>query len=250
MPDLLHPPDKQSLEVADSWHTNQLADMALPEVGARVLISQHRATVRYVGPVVGQKGVWVGVEWDDPSRGKHDGSTGGNKYFDCRSGPTAGSFIRAEKVPVGTSLIDALRIRYTNQRAEGQNICSDGEVYLVTASNRKVKVHVVGEDKVTERQSQTHLLTSARLVAAGISSPVSTKSPLSTGCINALPHRHYCIAKSLAQDSLAPLMPTTITQLWVFQHDHMISASIMSRHTCTFAVGMLRASWLTCSTTS
>ena len=56
------------------------------------------ACPRYIGPVKGQEGTWVGVEWDDASRGKHDGSTGGVKYFSCESGDNAGSFIRAEKV--------------------------------------------------------------------------------------------------------------------------------------------------------
>lgn len=53
---------------------------------------------RYLGPVKGQEGTWVGVEWDDATRGKHDGSTGGIKYFTCQSGGTSGSFVRMEKV--------------------------------------------------------------------------------------------------------------------------------------------------------
>ena len=53
---------------------------------------------RYIGPVKGQEGTWVGVEWDDATRGKHDGSTGGVQYFSCVSGTTSGSFVRLEKV--------------------------------------------------------------------------------------------------------------------------------------------------------
>ena len=52
-------------------------------VGFRLQIGRDRATVRYVGPVNGQVGEWVGLEWDDPTRGKHDGSTGGKQYFVC-----------------------------------------------------------------------------------------------------------------------------------------------------------------------
>lgn len=29
-------------------------------------------------------GIWVGVEWDDPTRGKHDGTKEGVRYFTCR----------------------------------------------------------------------------------------------------------------------------------------------------------------------
>ena len=37
--------------------------------------------VRYVGEVDGQRGQWVGVEWDDSTRGAHDGAVGGRRYF-------------------------------------------------------------------------------------------------------------------------------------------------------------------------
>ena len=43
--------------------------------------------MRYVGPVEGTKGDWLGVEWDDPNRGKHDGSHSGVRYVECRFGP-------------------------------------------------------------------------------------------------------------------------------------------------------------------
>ena len=29
-------------------------------------------------------GEWYGIEWDDPDRGKHDGTHEGVKYFECR----------------------------------------------------------------------------------------------------------------------------------------------------------------------
>ncbi len=52
-------------------------------VGSRLQIGRDRASIRYVGPIEGQVGDWVGLEWDDPARGKHDGSTGGRQYFTC-----------------------------------------------------------------------------------------------------------------------------------------------------------------------
>lgn len=83
-----------------------------PQPGCRVQILKDRATVRYIGTVRGQEGTWVGVEWDDPSRGKHDGTTGGVRYFTCESGhPTAGSFVRMEKVEFGHSMLEALIAR-------------------------------------------------------------------------------------------------------------------------------------------
>ena len=40
--------------------------------------------MRYFGPIEATKGDWLGVEWDEPGRGKHDGSHKGVKYFECR----------------------------------------------------------------------------------------------------------------------------------------------------------------------
>lgn len=40
-------------------------------------------TVRFIGEVDGFKGQWLGVEWDDDSRGKHDGCLEGKRYFSC-----------------------------------------------------------------------------------------------------------------------------------------------------------------------
>ena len=54
--------------------------------GRRLSFSGALCIVRYVGPVEGTKGDWLGVEWDDPSRGKHDGSHSGVRYFECRYG--------------------------------------------------------------------------------------------------------------------------------------------------------------------
>lgn len=45
-------------------------------------------TVRYVGQVAGTTGDWLGVEWDDPSRGKHDGAHKGVRYFTCKHSPS------------------------------------------------------------------------------------------------------------------------------------------------------------------
>lgn len=89
--------------------------MALPALGARVLISNMAATVRYTGPVEGQTGTWVGLEWDDVTHGKHNGRAGGRQYFVCTSGADAGTFVRAGKFAAaadfGITLTDALRRR-------------------------------------------------------------------------------------------------------------------------------------------
>ncbi|KAH8675787.1 hypothetical protein BX600DRAFT_453575 [Xylariales sp. PMI_506] len=74
-------------------------------------------TVRYIGEVAGASGSWVGVEWDDATRGKHDGSHKGTRYFTCRSkSPTAASFVRPTRpTELPRSFIAALQDKYTSE---------------------------------------------------------------------------------------------------------------------------------------
>lgn len=51
--------------------------------GRRISYEENLCTVRYVGEISGTKGQWLGVEWDEPSRGKHDGMHDGVRYFHC-----------------------------------------------------------------------------------------------------------------------------------------------------------------------
>ena len=53
-------------------------------IGQRLSFSGALCTVRYAGPVRRTNGDWLGVEWDDPSRGKHTGEHEGVRYFECK----------------------------------------------------------------------------------------------------------------------------------------------------------------------
>ncbi len=53
-------------------------------LGQRVSYNGCLCTVRWRGEIEGLKGQWLGVEWDDPFRGKHDGMYAGNRYFACQ----------------------------------------------------------------------------------------------------------------------------------------------------------------------
>lgn len=57
----------------DEFHVNQ-----------RLSYQSNLCTVRYIGPVQGTTGIWLGVEWDDVDRGRHAGEHNGTKYFECR----------------------------------------------------------------------------------------------------------------------------------------------------------------------
>lgn len=53
--------------------------------GQRRAVHGQCLTVRYVGPVAENAGEWLGVEWDNDSRGRHDGRhlPTGIRYFEC-----------------------------------------------------------------------------------------------------------------------------------------------------------------------
>lgn len=84
-------------------------------IGTRLIVDKCRATVRYVGFVEGHQGTWVGLEWDDVSRGKHDGTVGGRRYFTCRDSAPRGSLVRETKLlqvaGLGTSIASAITKR-------------------------------------------------------------------------------------------------------------------------------------------
>ncbi|KAI9864795.1 MAG: hypothetical protein M1813_002565 [Trichoglossum hirsutum] len=78
--------------------------------------SNQLCTVRYVGTVEGTKGDWLGVEWDDPSKGKHSGMHDGKRYFQCKSNlPTPASFVRpARPANAPLTFLEALHKKYAS----------------------------------------------------------------------------------------------------------------------------------------
>ncbi|KAI4832471.1 hypothetical protein KUCAC02_015438 [Chaenocephalus aceratus] len=74
-----------------------------------------------------RSGLWYGVEWDNPERGKHDGSHEGVQYFTSPAGicftlarrnPKGGSFVRPANVSFGVDFLTVVRQEYTIDREE------------------------------------------------------------------------------------------------------------------------------------
>lgn len=54
------------------------------EIPSRIECDGCRGTLKYVGPVGNTKGEWLGIDWDDSTRGKHNGTYEGIEYFQAR----------------------------------------------------------------------------------------------------------------------------------------------------------------------
>ncbi|GAQ82810.1 tubulin-specific chaperone E [Klebsormidium nitens] len=141
------------------------------QVGQRIRSSDadgFKGTVRYVGPVAGQQGTWIGIEWDDLERGKHDGEAGGVKYFHVEQ-PGAGSLVRSHKIQAGITLVQALRARYKPSE-EAERTEDSKEMYIMSVRNRPMPVVLVGLDKIQQEQGRLERLQQAALIDAGVDS--------------------------------------------------------------------------------
>ncbi|KAK1755181.1 hypothetical protein QBC47DRAFT_323971 [Echria macrotheca] len=128
----------------------------------KVFIGQRRSydgalcTVRYTGEVAGTSGSWLGVEWDDGSRGKHDGQHNGVRYFSCKSkSPTAASFVRPTRaVDVPQTFVSALQLKYASDHPDAAPDAARPVVpHRQIVISGKV-AEEVGFDKIRRKQAQ------------------------------------------------------------------------------------------------
>lgn len=58
------------------------------QIGDRIALvgtDEPRGIVKYCGEVAGTiEGVWIGIDWDDSNRGKHNGCFKNVQYFNAR----------------------------------------------------------------------------------------------------------------------------------------------------------------------
>uniref|UniRef100_A0A8D0MXA7 Tubulin-specific chaperone E n=1 Tax=Sus scrofa TaxID=9823 RepID=A0A8D0MXA7_PIG len=140
--------------------------------GRRVEVNGEHATVRFSGIVPPVAGLWLGVEWDNPERGKHDGSHEGTVYFKCRH-PTGGSFIRPNKVNFGVDFLTAIKNRYVLEDEPEE----EEKEQTVIIGNKPVET--IGFDSVVKQQSENKLR-----FPSGLPSPTGTFSMLKVLVLN------------------------------------------------------------------
>lgn len=121
----------------------------------------HRGTLRYVGPVAG--GTYAGIDWDSPTRGKHDGIHDGKRYFSAREA-TSGSFLKlppgakgpridlgkGRALHCGLPFLTCVKQKYAEH--------SDADAVDPGSWGGKV-VELIGWDKVARKQARLDALT-------------------------------------------------------------------------------------------
>ncbi|CAG9538370.1 unnamed protein product [Cercopithifilaria johnstoni] len=84
-------------------------------IGDRVEVGGDRGTISYIGTIEGYDGEWIGIDWDNPERGKHDGSVKGRRYFQANSAKS-GSFIRSNAINEGKNVLEEMTNKYINYK--------------------------------------------------------------------------------------------------------------------------------------
>lgn len=119
------------------------------KVGQRVCVGTYHGIVRYIGPLPDTHAVWVGIEWCNSSRGKHNGVYNGIKYFEAEH-HSGSSFVRHENVrSCNVSFISALKNKY------GREYCDPNADKKIAAFMNACKVQcieLVGMPEITKQQ--------------------------------------------------------------------------------------------------
>ncbi|GAB1301430.1 Tubulin-specific chaperone E [Apodemus speciosus] len=130
--------------ILDSCYLIMSDILPLDVIGRRVDVNGEYATVRFCGAVPPVAGLWLGLEWDNPERGKHDGNH--------EVHPTGGSFVRPNKVNFGEDFLTALKKRY---------VLKDGPDDEEKSCSLKVgskQVQTIGFEHITKKQSHLRAL--------------------------------------------------------------------------------------------
>ncbi|XP_041353725.1 tubulin-specific chaperone E-like [Gigantopelta aegis] len=135
-------------------------------INDRIKSNNYFGTVKFIGEVESTEGLWLGVEWDDPQRGRHNGIHNGKQYFTTKHA-TSGSFVRPKKVELGVTCFAALKDKYG--RINEKNAGVDVEELYVTGSNNQITVvEMVGAEKINIKQSKLENLTDVMLTDTGV----------------------------------------------------------------------------------
>ena len=121
-----------------------------------------RGTIKYIGSVENTKGSWLGIDWDNPERGKHNGSHQGRNYFMTHT-ETSGSFVRETKISKGQTFQEAVQDRYGSTPEADPDMIEE-----IRKDINAPFLQLVGFEKVNQAQSNFAELTTISVRDKGV----------------------------------------------------------------------------------
>jgi len=127
----------------------------------RIELNGFCGTIKYIGSLKhkndSETELWLGVEWHEESRGKHNGTVEKYKYFETKNNKNSGSLIKISKVNFGLDLEEAINFKYNfeNQKNEMYSFMSnimENEAYI-QAKRKRIEIEFVGKDKAIKKYS-------------------------------------------------------------------------------------------------
>ena len=133
-------------------------------LGKRVELNEKTAKIKYVGPLKHKKEykeneIWLGLEWEDKTRGKHNGTVEGFEYFKTSDGENSGSLVKMTKVNIGQTFKGALGYKYNFYEEEGNDYHKDVDKALekdnfITTDKKIINIELVGKEKAAKKFSE------------------------------------------------------------------------------------------------
>ena len=133
-------------------------------IGKKIELNEQTAIIKYIGPLMHKKDVnkndiWIGVEWDDKTRGKHNGTVEGYEYFKTNNNLNSGYLIRLNKINFGQTFIEALNYKYNFYGSQGNDfnkfVDQGLEMDNFIQTNKKIiNIELVGKEKAVKEFSE------------------------------------------------------------------------------------------------
>lgn len=156
-------------------NTNFIKMLDATFIDRKIEIKNNIGSIRYIGPLLHKEDsdIWIGIEWDDTSRGKHNGSVDNIQYFTCKGNLNSGSLIKLNKVNIGISLVESAKFKYafyeysdeTNKFVDSTNESNS----FIKLKRKKINIELIGKDKVNKKFTNLNSIPYIELDKANIS---------------------------------------------------------------------------------
>ena len=130
----------------------------------KIELNEEVGIIKYIGPLKHKpnsdpKDIWLGIEWENKNRGKHNGTVENFEYFKTENNLNSGSLIRLNKANFGQDFLDALGYKYNFYDTDGNDFNKFVDKALetdnfITTSKKIINIELVGKEKAIREFSE------------------------------------------------------------------------------------------------